>query len=143
MGASAYSDSSRIGLGSLPPQVPSGPTRRLDPVDAQDPWNSPTSVGLEWGPITGQVLGVSEYVLYLDQGLGQEAQSVYRGPLSEARAENLIPGYEYGFEVAAINYNGEGGRSPKLYLRSCVAPIGVLAPTLFSSSTLSLKLRWS
>jgi hypothetical protein len=142
MGSSAYSATSRFGLGALPPQVPTGPVRRTDPPEAAEPWNTEASIGLEWGAISGEALPVSEYVLYVDDGLVAEPVVAYRGPLLKARVGDLIPGRTYSFSVAAVNYNGEGAVSASVSLNSCVPPAGVLPPTLVSTTTGTATLRW-
>jgi hypothetical protein len=143
MGASGYSDTSRIGLGALPTAPAAGPTRRLDPLDASDPWSTPSSIGLEWGAVSGGALPVLAYVLYADAGLGQGPLEVHRGPLTHARLTGLTPGAVYSFSVVAENYNGLGPASPGTSLRSCVPPSGVLPPQLQSATLESATLRWA
>jgi len=142
MGASTYSDTSRFGLGALPPAVPSGPARRADDAEALEPWNTNISIGLEWGAITGGALPVLEYVLYVDDGLEATPREAYRGPLAKAGIGRLTPGVAYTFYVTAVNYNGEGAPSPLVSLRSCVPPAGVVAPALVRSTEVAVTLRW-
>lgn len=143
MGASHWSDTSRIGLDAPPPAVPTGPARHPDPVGVVDLWNTNTSIGVGWGAITGTSLPVVEYILYVDDGLGGEVREAYRGALTKAKVSNLTAGLRYTFFVKAANYNGLGAASGSVKLRSCVAPLSVQPPTLHSATTTAVTLRWT
>jgi hypothetical protein len=146
MGGSGYSDTSRIGLGALPAQLATGASglrRRADEASAVDPWNSATSIGLQWEAPSAAALPITEYILRVDDGLGVVISEAYRGPLTEARVNNLTAGVQYTFTITAANYNGEGTASTALSLRSCIPPASVLPPTRVSSTSESVTLRWS
>ena len=97
MGSSGYSDTLRIGLGALPPSVPTGPIRFVDDPAADLKRNSKTSIGLEWGDIATTALPVYEYVVFVDDGIGADTREAYRGPLTYARIGGLTPGVSYTF----------------------------------------------
>lgn len=110
MGYSAWSDTVRIGLGNLP-SAPSSVARLENSADGVYVYNSRTSIGLSWSAITLDVLPVYEYKVYVDDGMLINRTEAYRGPLTYARIDNLIPGIRYTFTVTGINYNGEGANS--------------------------------
>ena len=139
MGDSAWSDTSRFGLGALP-AVPAGLARRTD-VAGETPWNSRTSIGLTWNLVTG-ALPVTDYLLYIRDDLEADWRLAYRGPLQSVKIEGLTPGAVYTFKVSAANYNGEGAESSAAPLRSCVAPSGVSPPKLVGSTESTVTLRW-
>jgi len=55
---------------------------------------------------------------------------------------DLEPGISYSFKVSATNFNGEGALSDVLIVPACIAPTGVQAPTLVSTTTGTVELRW-
>lgn len=142
MGHSAWSDTIRIGLGAPPVAPASSPTRLVDPADAAITRNSRTSIGVVWPEVTGGVLPVIEYVLYINDGYTAAAWEVYRGPLAYTTVEGLIPGAEYSFSASAVDFNGEGSLSSPGTLSSCVVASGVRPPTLFAQTSTSITLRW-
>lgn len=134
MGFSDFSDSVRIGLGPLPSQ-PAPPTR-------SSTGNSPTSVGVSWTALTGQILDVIEYVLYMDDGNGVIFNEVYRGFRTSTIIYNLTSGIDYSFKVSAVNFNGESSLSVASAIKSCIAPLNVKAPSLIQSTSTTVTLRW-
>lgn len=105
MGYSPWSDTVRIGLGALP-SAPTSLARLPNSADGVYTYNTRTSIGLQWSAITTDALPVYEYRVYVDDGMLINRTEAYRGPLTYAQIENLIPGIEYTFTVTAINYNG-------------------------------------
>jgi len=79
----------------------------------------------------------------MDDGNGVIFNEVYRGSTTNTIISNLTPGVEYSFKVSAVNFNGEGDQSLVGKIRSCVAPMNVSAPTLISSTSTTVTLRWT
>lgn len=78
----------------------------------------------------------------MDDGNGVNFNRVYSGIIPDTIVANLTPGVLYSFKVSAVNFNGEGLASPITTLKSCIAPTGVLAPKLISSTDTTITLRW-
>jgi hypothetical protein len=87
--------------------------------------NSNTSIGLQWPEVTGGILPIREYVLYINDGYTAEDWEVYRGPLTYTMVDGLIPGAQYTFTASAVDFNGEGALSSSVILNSCIVPSGV------------------
>lgn len=136
-GYSAFSDSFMVGLGPLPAQ-PLIPTKAAD-----ESLSSSTSIKMEWSFLTEETLEVKSYSLYVDDGFGVTFSVAYKGDCNEFLVENLTPGIAYSFYVVATNFNGNSVRSDIQYLKSCISPAGVLAPTLVQTTSLTVELRWT
>ena len=135
LGYSEYSDSIRVGLGSLPSK-PKNPARSKE-------GNSATSIGVMWDSLVGETLEVTVYNLYMDDGEGVNFSLIYSGTCINFTVENVSSGQLYSFYITATNFNGEGQPSDVSKLRACVAPSGVQPPTLLSNSDLEVTLRWA
>lgn len=142
MGNSPWSDTIRIGLGALPVAPASSPSRLVDTGDEAVRRNSRTSIGVVWPEVSGGILPVIEYVLYMNDGYTAAAWQVYRGPLAYTVVDGLSPGAQYTFTASAIDFNGEGDLSSPVTLSSCVVPSGVAPPGLFAQTSTSITLRW-
>ena len=70
----------------------------------------------------------------MDDGNGVLYNMVFRGYELSYVAINLTPGISYSFKVSVVNFNGEGPLSTPVAIQSCVVPIGVMQPTLMSST---------
>lgn len=86
---------------------------------------------------------VQEYRLYMDDGNGVIFNLIYKGIDLSYVASNLTSGIAYSFKVSAVNFNGEGLMSTPVVIRSCVVPSGVSAPTVVTSTSSSITLRWT
>jgi hypothetical protein len=79
----------------------------------------------------------------MDDGNGVIFNVVFIGLQLEFVATNLTSGVGYSFKVSAVNFNGEGTVSSTSIIESCIVPSGVQAPTLVSSTSTSIDLRWT
>lgn len=76
--------------------------------------------------------------LYMDDGFGVTFRKVFSGDNSEFTVQNLTSGVVYSYYVTATNFNGEGEASEIVRIKSCVAPMNVLAPVLVKSTSTSV-----
>ena len=85
---------------------------------------------------------VKHYTLYVDDGFGVNFTPIHQCDCHEHLVEGLTPGISYSFKIVASNFNGEGEFSDTVQLKSCISPKKFLAPTLVSTTSTSIKLRW-
>lgn len=78
----------------------------------------------------------------MDDGNGVIFNMIYKGIELGFVPSLLTPGVAYTFKLSAYNFNGEGELSDPVTIKSCVAPIGVVAPTFLASTKTSVSLRW-
>lgn len=135
LGWSEPSDLLIVALGPLPGQ-PSAP------VKMDSALNSASVIKLGWSLLDSQLLEVSSYRLYMDDGFGVDFQVVLDQNTNEHLVENLTPGISYSFKLTAINFNGESAPSTAVVIKSCVKPSRVRAPTLVRTTATSAELRW-
>lgn len=121
-GFSLFSDILTVGLGPLPTK-PTGLSRASI-------GNNITTIAIDWDDLTTEILEVTYYSLYVDDGQGVIFNKAYKGSLPNAVVSGLTSGVEYSFYVTATNFNGEGTPSDTMRLKSCVVPSGVQAPKL-------------
>lgn len=66
----------------------------------------------------------------MDDGFGVTFTKVFEDDCTEYKVENLTPGIAYSFYLTATNFNGDGSASEITYLKSCISPQNLSAPTL-------------
>lgn len=126
LGWSDYSDTLIVGLGPLPTKVDLPTKSNAD--------SSPTTIMVQWTDLSNQILPVSQYSLYMDDGFGESFSVVFTGTCVEYLAVDLTPNVVYSFFVTASNFNGEGPASDILAVKSCVPPFNVRAPELIMAT---------
>ena len=139
VGEGPASDIVSFALGPLP-STPAAPTLNRD-------YSTQTSLYVTWSALTGEVLDVEGYGLYMsgaDESGGFEL--IYDGfsqPENYAvNVTGLTPGNYYSFYLVAKNYNGysEAGAED----RWLVCTLSGLDPPVFVSATrTSISLKWS
>ncbi len=136
VGESAKSDLIMAGLGALAAQMA---TPTVDYSTATG-----TSLTISWAAATSASLPVTGYLLYMHNS---PAAVVYNGSIDSTTRTVTITGLTKGkiyyFYVVALNANGASLASPELTAYSCALPSGLAAPTLSTSTTTSLYLKWT
>ena len=79
----------------------------------------------------------------MDDGFGVTFKKVKEDDCLEFLVEGLEPGIGYSFYIIAKNFNGEGERSDIAYIKSCVSPKQLKAPTLVQTTSTTATLRWT
>ena len=136
-GLGPASEVTRVALGSLPAQ----PTGLLK-VESS---SSRTSIQVTWDktPDTDGIQ-VDGYMLYVDDGLSGNFNSIYDGTGDPHTltylATGLTTGLPYRFKVRAININGSGPDSDITTIYACLLPSGLLAPTRLTASKTSITI---
>jgi hypothetical protein len=104
--------------------------------------SSGEAIFVEWDKITTDTLMVLGYKLYADSGRNEPLHLVYDGSnnpqiseFSFEKASNLNETINnklwYRFQVAAVNFNGEGERSETLSLQCCTMPAQLQSPSVY------------
>lgn len=79
----------------------------------------------------------------MDDGYGITYSLIMDKLCQEFLVTDLEPGIRYSFKVSATNFNGDGPTSEIAAIKSCIAPRGLSAPTLVTTTATSVELRWS
>ena len=135
--SSDFSDTVVAGVSDFPDQPTTLSVSSIDSV----------SITLSWSISLDKQLPVIGYQLQMDDGYGDDFQTIYNEyNLTNVRqytATGLTRGLEYRFQLMALNFNGPGVASSTFDVYFCSPPSGLLPPTLLSSTQTSLKLQWS
>jgi hypothetical protein len=108
---SLHSNECLFALGALPSQ-PSAVTKN-------DQLSGALSIYVEWSKLQSETLPVLGYMLYADTGKNDDLRLIYDGSTNPQIAyfvytaasnegEALNNAYSYRFQVAGVNFNGEG-----------------------------------
>lgn len=104
-----------------------------------------TSIKVSWQAPSDDIEAPIGYVLYVEEGSNQQ-RVIYDGSqnpnLLEYNLVDLVAGFNYGFSVKAINFNGEGPQSPVAWYRACTAPYGLEVPTVLATTSTSIMFKW-
>jgi hypothetical protein len=142
---SDYSNECLFALASLPSKPNS--------VRKDSSLSSGEAIYLEWDKITADTLMVIGYKLYADSGTNDPLRLVYDGSSNSQITEFSFEAQHsfnealdtqlwYRFQVAAINFNGEGEMSDIIELQSCTIPVQQPKPTITEINSLAVSISW-
>lgn len=139
---SEYSDELKVGMIDTPTAITT--LQRVDSL------SSKIQIALTWtlkADSTAPAGVIKGYRIYMiDHSKSEDELLVYDGyGLSKKNSftvSGLTTSHKYTFSIAAIDFNGEGTRSSDLVIYACDAPSGVPRPTLVSSSTNNILIKW-
>lgn len=126
------------------PVAPNAPTKIVQT-------STLTSASLTWSLVSDTTAPagiITGYRLYQRQpSVSSVWTLVFDGnglPFTNAfTATHLTSSSQYQFAVSALNFNGEGSKSPVLLVNTCIPPSGSPKPTLTTSTTTSITISWS
>jgi hypothetical protein len=104
-----------------------------------DVQSSGTEIGITWDKVTSETLEILGYKLYANTGRNDQLRLIYDGSRNPQKTtldfsslynqgEVVDHRLVYKFQVTAVNYNGEGVRSPIVFLKSCTVPSAMPKP---------------
>lgn len=142
---SDFSNELIFSLGSLPSQP--------NPIEKDPARSSGDSIMLKWDKITTDSLATLGYRLYADTGRNEPLRLIYDGSNNAQiteflftraanRNETISSKLWYRFQVAAVNFNGEGPRSSIVSLQCCTSPSRLSAPSVLNVNSQSVSLLW-
>lgn len=100
---------------------------------------------MEWQAPQQDVEAITGYKLLISDRFEQRVvYDGYQNPnLKTLEVDNLTPGEQYGFSVAAYNFNGLGAFSDIIWYRACTEPSGQSPPVVLLTTKTSMLFQWS
>lgn len=111
------------------------------------------SIFVYWPKVVGETLPILGYRLYADTGRKDDMRLVFDGVgfpntssfeyTSKSNLDLTIDPYLfYKFQVSAVNFNGEGDKSPVELLQTCTTPSLIEPPVITFISTNLVSVLW-
>ena len=125
--------------------MPSPPTSLLK----VDSLSNETAISVVWTRVTGNVLPILGYRLYVDSGRDDSYTMIYDGNnMPEVFTFTLVSSklstsLSYSFYVTSINFNGEPDPSVIKRFKPCTFPSSLKQPTLLDVTEAQIVKGWT